>query len=203
MVGLSGPRREGRKTHKEPVLNLQISRPISMACRQHGGTLESKIIKYSRWLDGSPCTNLSLLDFTIVDLLDEVARRRRRGRRGRGGGGWGPGGRGEAGLRVIDHGPSASVRGPHDDPRLPDRPLIRQQRIILGLPRLCPFCDITTRNLNSSYGLIMWEHWVSRFRFSPVLICCVSLTSLRVYDDIYSLLGLHCLYQRETRRPWK
>ena len=28
--GLSGPRKEGRKTHKEPVLNLLISHPIEL-----------------------------------------------------------------------------------------------------------------------------------------------------------------------------
>ena len=32
MGGLSGPRKEGRKTHKSPVLNWQISCPILLSC---------------------------------------------------------------------------------------------------------------------------------------------------------------------------
>ena len=64
------------------------------------------------------CTDLPLLDLSVVDLFDELSRWRRRGRRGGGGGRRVEGGilvggpRSGVGLRT-DHGRS-SIRGTHD-----------------------------------------------------------------------------------------
>ena len=58
MVGLSGlalGRKEGRKTNKEPVLNLQISRPIIIFVRIEHCLTRSDVTSVERGVRMSQC----------------------------------------------------------------------------------------------------------------------------------------------------